>query len=583
MSDLTALTAQSEAVLKGQPADPNLVRTWKIRVADRDFYKLQWAHRIVNTVWWHCGEMNNSNAARRYLVNREMNKSAPKETRIADYLNMKPLSHFDLDHLLKGLTLDAESKALGWHKLPQSTYGTVGKQYGVRTKQFNLLTLKNRGNYSLGWIPFRDGGMSWDGKRLQFNAGDYLKDPETGKTLTDPVTGKRLKDGLSILLLDDNRDMDAIPVDANGALDCAGCFAQDKRGKWFVCLQTRQTANPVKKSGMVIGLDPGLDKVVTADTGFKLSAKDLTRPDLEKQIVELQRGKKGGKKPIQSASQPKPYKGRMTVAIANKKFDALKAGAALPEAKIQPAKTDGKVRGVVTKYGFYKYRNGQSMGESMRKQLKNLYFARTESVKRKHYDAANYLTDLAAIIFIGHYEPPKTNRKVKNADGTRKKKAPGAKQARRVRWCEFKKILADVAEKKGVLVYEVNEAYTTITCSKCGAINEDFKSLHGKARLAVRKWSKADGTQCPHCGAEHDRDVNAAMNIKTLGSRLLTEAMSALKKSKKGLKSAPDVEAGADRRNGSGERSRGHVGPSSARIDKLLRHSTACGRFAGGA
>ena len=56
---------------------------------------------------------------------------------------------------------------------------------------------------------------------------------------------------------------------------------------------------------------------------------------------------------------------------------------------------------------------------------------------------------------------------------------------------------------------EVNEAYSTQVCSCCGATPDS--SPKGRAGLGIRHWI------CSECGAEHDRDINAAKNILAAG------------------------------------------------------------------
>jgi len=60
-----------------------------------------------------------------------------------------------------------------------------------------------------------------------------------------------------------------------------------------------------------------------------------------------------------------------------------------------------------------------------------------------------------------------------------------------------------------VVFMEVNESYSTQTCSSCGCIGDN--SPKGLAGLNKRSW------ECSHCGALLDRDVNAALNILRTG------------------------------------------------------------------
>lgn len=75
-------------------------------------------------------------------------------------------------------------------------------------------------------------------------------------------------------------------------------------------------------------------------------------------------------------------------------------------------------------------------------------------------------------------------------------------------------------ELKRQLIYKANQFSKTVksverffpsskTCSCCG-----FKLE--KLLLSVRKWT------CEKCGAEHDRDINASINILNFANKVLT-------------------------------------------------------------
>ena len=82
----------------------------------------------------------------------------------------------------------------------------------------------------------------------------------------------------------------------------------------------------------------------------------------------------------------------------------------------------------------------------------------------------------------------------------------GAKSVLDAGWSAFRTMLQYKCADAGVWFDEVNEAFSTQTCSCC-ARRTGPKGVTG---LGIREW------QCTVCGTVHDRDVNAARNISSL-------------------------------------------------------------------
>ncbi|EGZ3978153.1 transposase, partial [Salmonella enterica subsp. enterica serovar Richmond] len=76
-------------------------------------------------------------------------------------------------------------------------------------------------------------------------------------------------------------------------------------------------------------------------------------------------------------------------------------------------------------------------------------------------------------------------------------------------WSELVRQLRYKGEWGGRSVVAIDQFFpTSKRCSCCGITMK-------KMLLDVRKW------QCPECGADHDRDINAARNIKAAGLAVL--------------------------------------------------------------
>lgn len=78
-------------------------------------------------------------------------------------------------------------------------------------------------------------------------------------------------------------------------------------------------------------------------------------------------------------------------------------------------------------------------------------------------------------------------------------------------WSEFYRQLSYKSEWYGKTFVQIDRFFpSSQICSCCGQRNRQV----GKD-LSIRQWT------CPSCGAEHDRDINAAINILNEGSRLV--------------------------------------------------------------
>jgi putative transposase len=84
-------------------------------------------------------------------------------------------------------------------------------------------------------------------------------------------------------------------------------------------------------------------------------------------------------------------------------------------------------------------------------------------------------------------------------------------------WSAFRTMLRYKCADAGAWFDEVDEAFSTQTCSVC----KSRTGPKGREGLGIRGW------QCSVCGAIHDRNVNAAQNILAAGHRRLAEGISA--------------------------------------------------------
>jgi putative transposase len=104
---------------------------------------------------------------------------------------------------------------------------------------------------------------------------------------------------------------------------------------------------------------------------------------------------------------------------------------------------------------------------------------------------------------------------VGNVNASALAKTRQAKSVLDAGWSAFRTMLQYKCADAGVWFEEVDEAFSTQTCSVCNS----RAGPKGRKDLGMRGW------QCGVCGAVHDRDVNAAQNILAAGHRRLAEGI----------------------------------------------------------
>ncbi|MCP5133852.1 MAG: transposase [Gammaproteobacteria bacterium] len=133
------------------------------------------------------------------------------------------------------------------------------------------------------------------------------------------------------------------------------------------------------------------------------------------------------------------------------------------------------------------------------RQAKNLHARIANRRKDFLHKASDRLTKECELIVVG------------DVGSARLAKTNMAKSVNDAGWAMFRHLLEYKAMARKVVYREVSERFSTQTCSDCGAIG----GPKGREGLGIREWV------CGECGAIHDRDVNAAMNILRMGHHTL--------------------------------------------------------------
>ncbi|MCU4311570.1 transposase [Acinetobacter variabilis] len=163
--------------------------------------------------------------------------------------------------------------------------------------------------------------------------------------------------------------------------------------------------------------------------------------------------------------------------------------------------SDGTVIGNPQYYRQYEQQLGIAQRANKQKRVRAIN-AKIANCRKDHlHKASTQLVKENALIAVGNLSAEKL---VKNKM---------AKSTLDAGFAAFRTMLRYKCEYAGVLFEEVNESFTTQTCSCCGEITAS--SPKGRAGLGIRVW------ECENCLSVHQRDLNSAKNILALGHKRL--------------------------------------------------------------
>ena len=157
--------------------------------------------------------------------------------------------------------------------------------------------------------------------------------------------------------------------------------------------------------------------------------------------------------------------------------------------------SDGNVIPIFKYYRKNEKRLGLAQRANKKCQVKKIHHKIANSRKDSAFKIANNLVKNYALIVVGNVSPSKLA------------KTKMAKSVYDAGWTLLKKQVEYLAMTHQSVFLEVNESFTTQTCSVCGS-RTGPKGLKG---LGIREW------KCPVCNTVHDRDVNSAKNILRIG------------------------------------------------------------------